>query len=601
MREGNGVGRYEPSLAGGFPGTLTRWARDRGDATALIHLEAGERETERWSFAELSRRALTIAATLAAADLRGKPVLMIYPSGLDFAAAFCACLHAGAIATPIPFLTPRAALDRVRRIAAHTKPAAVLGIARAQSSFRIDPSDVPELAGIPWIMTDSLPDEVGACAPVPSPWDPLAPALLQYSSGSTGQPKGVVISHANLHANLDMLSAAFGTDTGSVFVSWLPMFHDMGLVSALLHSLHVGAACILMPPAAFLQRPLRWLQAIDTYRGTVSGAPNFAYELCVDRAAGKDLSDLDLGSWSLAYCAAEPVRAGTMARFADRFAGSGFRRNALFPCYGLAEATVFVSGPGERTGVRTLDVDARALARNEISPAIDEEPHRTLVGCGRSWLGQTAVIVDPETCRPVPENRIGEVWVAGPHVAAGYWNAPESTSAGFGAVLAGTTEPLFLRTGDLGAMIGDELYIAGRLRDLIIVRGANFHPQDIEATVAGSHPAFAADRAAAFCIDVDEAEQVVVACEVSRHHLRTLDGQALAAAAVEAVNREFGIRLYDLVLLSPNALPLTTSGKVQRRQCRQSYLDGTLRTVGGAVRFPGLGIARTLQTTNKTP
>lgn len=393
----------------------------------------------------------------------------------------------------------------------------------------------------------------------PGAASPEAPALLQYTSGSTGSPKGVVITHGNLASNLEMLASSFAVHDRSVYLTWLPLFHDMGLVGNLLAAMHCGVPCILMPPLSFYQRPQRWLAAIGRYGATISGGPNFAYELCARRAGRMDLAGIDLGSWELAFCGAELVRPATMRSFAARFAAAGFRASALYPCYGLAEATVFVSGGEPNAGVKTAVSESGAEA----------------VSCGCAAAGERLLVVDPETAMPLPDGRTGEVWVGGDHVARGYWNKPALTEETFRARLGGSGEHFFLRTGDLGWMRDGELYFAGRLNDVIVSRGLSIHPEDIEATAAQCHAAFS-EVNAAFSVEVGNEEQVVIVQELARSTSPDFNAAAALAALSRAVAAAHGIHLHDAVLARSGAVPRTTSGKVQRRRCRELYCNGGL-------------------------
>jgi acyl transferase domain-containing protein len=360
-----------------------------------------------------------------------------------------------------------------------------------------------------------------------------------------------------------------------MLVSWLPLFHDMGLIGNVLQALYVGVPCILMAPAAFLQQPLRWLQAISHYRATTSGAPNFAYDLCVSKITPEQRASLDLSSWTVAFNGAEPVRADTLDRFTTAFAPCGFRREAFYPCYGMAEATLFVSGGLPSDPPLLYQVDRVALEQNRVIAATDEQA-RTLVSCGRSWLDQQLVIVDPESRSACPPGQVGEIWVAGPSVAQGYWNRPEQTQETFQAYLADGHAGPFLRTGDLGHLQDGELFITGRLKDLMIIRGRNHHPQDIELTVEQSHPALRAGCGAAFAIEIEGSEQLVVAQEVRRDQLRKLDTEDVIGAIRQAIAEQHELQVHTVLLLKTNSIPRTSSGKIQRHACRAGFLSGGL-------------------------
>lgn len=518
--------------------SLRSWAKDAPGDLAVAILDGAGAESDRLHAGELDRDARRIGDGLRRRGEAGRPVLLLARSDLAFVRAFCGCLSAGAIAVPVPPPAAGARLARLRAIAADC--GAVLGLGEVAPSLSV-------ATRVEWSNPADLMnggDEAGATAEE-------APALLQYTSGSTGDPRGVVLSHGNLAANVRMVRAAFGVRPDSRFLSWLPLFHDMGLM-ALMLSLSARIPLALMSPASFLHRPLDWLQAIGHWNATISGGPNFAYEAC-RRAIGRTPGmPLDLGRWRTAFCGAEPVRRATLDGFVEGFRGFGFRRESLFPCYGLAEATVFVAG-------RYLD---------EASDA--SEP---TLACGGP-AGSTRIrIVDPETRELVPDGGTGEIWVAGPQIGQGYWRRPEATEAGF------VTDPRigpgrWLRTGDLGALTGSGLSIRGRLKDLIIHRGANLDPADVEASLASCHVAVGT-AGAAFSLDGPDGDVVVACCEVGRG-MAPPDPDQVTKAALAAVAAAHGIRLHDLVLLRHGSLPRTTSGKIMRGRVRALYAAGTL-------------------------
>ncbi|MEM7354993.1 MAG: amino acid adenylation domain-containing protein, partial [Acidobacteriota bacterium] len=396
----------------------------------------------------------------------------------------------------------------------------------------------------------------------------------------------VEITHGNLLSNEEMIRQAFGQSSDSVVVGWLPVYHDMGLIGNLLQPIYSGGSCVLMSPMAFLRKPLRWLQAISRCRATTSGGPNFAYDLCVDRIDEAALADLDLSSWQVAFSGAEPVRAGTLERFAERFAPCGFRDEAFFPCYGLAEATLLVSGGELGTGSQVRAFDASALEAHRAIPPVDDVhgAGQELVACGHSWLDQEVLVVDPESCRQCLADQVGEIWVSGPAVARGYWRNPEASARDFGARLADAPQAgPFLRTGDLGFIADGALFVTGRLKDLIILRGRNLYPQDIERTVVTSHPALGAD-CAAFSVDLDGEERLIVVAERARR--AKAEAGEVAEAARRAVAEVHEARIQDFLLLSTGTLPKTSSGKVRRRACRDGYLDDALAVLGRSATTP---------------
>ncbi|HLH89658.1 MAG TPA: fatty acyl-AMP ligase [Xanthobacteraceae bacterium] len=539
---------------------LAQWARLQPEAAALVWLDDGELARARWTYAQLDRETRKVMAALRAHDVVGQPVLLVFPPGLDFVAAFCGCLAAGAIAVPVPFLAGRRGAARLAAITADVQPVAMLTTQAAAGLIDIGLAALA-LRDVPAIAIDRLVDPGDSGRGVVQP---SAPALLQYTSGSTSEPKGIAITHAALMANLEMMRLAGGVDRDSIYVSWLPLFHDMGLIGVVLEALYAGAHAVLMSPLAFLQRPTRWLQAIAIHRATHSGAPNFAFDLCCRRFRPDAQPALDLSSWRMAFCGAEPISAETLQRFADRFAPCGFDRRALYPTYGLAEATVFVSGGELGAGLRTLATEPSEDGRRSLA-----------VNCGRGWLDQTIAIVDPETARELPEGATGEIWVAGSNIAAGYWRNGEATRAAFGATLAEWPGRAFLRTGDLGLKSGGDLHVVGRLKELLIHNGTVLHPQDIEAAVAASHPSFA-PTGAAFAVDTPGGQQIVAVHEIALAALGALDHSDAVAAAFTSVGHSIGVRLWDLVPVRPGTIPLTTSGKVRRTACGELYRRGAL-------------------------
>ncbi|HYG61062.1 MAG TPA: amino acid adenylation domain-containing protein, partial [Thermoanaerobaculia bacterium] len=555
--------------------------------TFLADGAAGADGAESWTWAELDARARAIGAALARERGQGERALLLFPPGLDFIAAFFGCLYAGVVAVPCYPPRPRRDHPRLRAIARDARPRFVLTTPELAARREGIAEPTPELAAASWLVPAALEPRLG------EEWDeqlmeetkPETPAFLQYTSGSTALPKGVIVTHGNILHNEEMIRAAFGQSEESVVVGWLPLYHDMGLIGNVLQPLCTGSSAVLMPPMAFLQRPARWLEAISRYRATTSGGPNFAYDLCVRKVTPEDRAALDLSSWSVAFNGAEPVRAATLERFAETFATCGFRREAFYPCYGLAEATLFVSG-GQRGVLPARGYfDPTALEQGSAVPALPEESWnaRALVGCGRAWDGQRIVVADPETGAAVPPGRVGEVWVAGPSVAGGYWDRPEETARTFGAVLAGSPAggDRFLRTGDLGFFWDGELFVTGRLKDLIILRGRNLYPQDVELAAEASHPGLEPGGGAAFSVEVDGEERLVVVHEIARRFRPEPETVATVAAAVRrVVAEELEAQIHEVVLIRTGTLPRTSSGKVQRHACRAGYLAGDLEVVG---------------------
>jgi acyl-CoA synthetase (AMP-forming)/AMP-acid ligase II len=557
------------------------------DTPAYTFLADGEAETARLTYGDLDRQARGIAAALQEAGAAGERAVLLFPSGLEFIAGFFGCLYAGTMA--VPAYPPRSArgLPRLGAILKDARPRVILTTQELAGKARGLLGGIAGLAPVAWLATDGLEARAEEWREPAIDGDTLA--FLQYTSGSTATPKGVMVSHANLLHNEEMIRRAFGQSPESVIVGWLPLYHDMGLIGNVLQPLYLGARCILMTPIAFLQQPLRWLAAISRYRGTTSGGPNFAYELCLRKISEEQKANLDLSSWRLAFDGAEPVRAETLDRFAAAFASCGFRREAFYPCFGLAEATLFAAGgePGAGPSVRRLRPEPLEEGRAEET-AEAESGGQELVGCGRAWLGQRLEVVDADTAKPVEPGRVGEIWIAGPSVAQGYWGNAAATESDFRARLAGEPEAgPFLRTGDLGFLLGGELFVTGRLKDLIILRGRNLYPQDIELTAERSHPALRPGCGAAFSVDAEGEERLVIVQELERRAGAAEDSgdegrEEIAEAIRAAVAREHEASVYDVVLLRFGTIPKTSSGKIQRQACRAAYRRGELMLRLGA-------------------
>jgi acyl-CoA synthetase (AMP-forming)/AMP-acid ligase II len=428
------------------------------------------------------------------------------------------------------------------------------------------------------IATDDLPNDVASAWQEPK-INSQSLAFLQYTSGSTGTPKGVMVSHGNLVHNSTLIHQLFGHNPQSRGVIWLPAYHDMGLIGGLLQPIYGGFPSFLMSPVSFLQKPLRWLEAISRYRATTSGGPDSAYDLVYRQVTPEQLTSLDLSSWEVAFTGAEPIRAQTLDRFTQTFAAAGFRRQAFYPCYGMAETTLIVSGGVKAQPPVIQSVNGTALAENRVVTATGvKEDSRTIVGCGQSSPDQRIVIVDPQSLQPCPNGRVGEVWVAGASVTQGYWNRPVQTQEIFQAYLS-TGEGPFLRTGDLGFLQEGELFITGRLKDLIILFGRNHYPQDIELSVEQCHASLRPGCGAAFSVEVGGQERLVVVQEVERTHLRKLDSHEVIGAIRRVIAQEHEIQVYAVLLLKTASLPKTSSGKVRRSTCREGFLAGTLDVI----------------------
>ncbi len=502
---------------------VLRWrALHQPDRLAYTFLLDGETQEVHLTYAQLDRRARAIASCLKSMGVYGGRALLVYPPGLEFIAGFFGCLYAGVVAIPIyPPHSPRLdkSLPKLRATASDAEPIAALTSSALLPLMESIRAQAPDLQAFPWLATDTIDSRLAEQWQEP-PIDSTSLAFLQYTSGSTAAPRGVMISHGNLLHNSALIQQCFEHTAESRGVIWLPSYHDMGLIGGILQPLYAGFPVTLLSPVAILQRPLRWLQAISRTRGSTSGGPPFAYDLCVRKITSEQRASLDLSSWDVAFIGAEPVRYETLERFAATFAPCGFRREAFYPCYGLAEATLIASGGLKTAPPVVFTIQNAALEHNRVAAAPEEKGGgQTLVGCGQSLRDQEIVIVHPEKLTRCQPNEVGEIWLAGTSVARGYWNRSEETEGIFQARLAETGEGPFLRTGDLGFLKDGELFVTGRLKDLIIVAGHNHYPQDIELTVEGSHPSVRPGCCAAFSVDIDGEERLVIVTEVERRSL----------------------------------------------------------------------------------
>jgi len=553
---------------------LQHRSQHQGRDCAFIYLADGESEEQTICYAEVDRRARSIAAGLQQRELAGQRALLLYSAGLDFVTAFFGCMYAGVVAVTAYPPRRNRNMDRIEAITEDADAAIALTTSDALERVAGFLDDYASLKQMEWLSTDRTPEGAENQWQKPDVHGETL-ALLQYTSGSTGTPKGVMLSHANLMHNSAMICYAFEHTRSGVGVFWLPSYHDMGLIGGILQPMYYGRPNVLFSPASFLQKPYRWLRAISHYRGTVSGGPNFAYDLAIEKITEEQIASLDLSSWSLAFNGAEPIRPTTIERFCEKFGRAGFRREAFYPCYGLAEATLMVTGGLKSAPPVIRAFDADALENHEVVEALPEDDgSRELVGCGGNLMDQQVLIVDPQTKVACPPNRVGEIWVAGPSVAQGYWKRPDETQETFGAHLSDTQDGPFLRTGDLGFLLDGELFVTGRLKDLIIIRGVNHYPQDIEDTVQASHASLRKHAGGAFTIDVGEDQRLVVVQEVERRRDPPLE--AIFEAVRRSVAAGHDLAVEAIVLIRAGSMPKTSSGKVQRHACRQGYLQETL-------------------------
>lgn len=537
------------------------------------------------TYGQLETRAQAIAARLRQTMQPGDRALLLYPAGLDFITAFFGCVYAKVLAVPTCYPKPKRPMPRLSAIGRDARASTVLTNSKSLGLVSVSKQNL-DWSDVDWCAVDEVPDEQA------DHWDRSNITaddivFLQYTSGSTSDPKGVMVTHGNLVHNLEVIREGFqlgfqepASENMGKGVFWLPAYHDMGLIGGILTSLYVGGESILMCPTDFLRRPIRWLQAITEYGANISGAPNFAYELCAEKTTAEQRAELDLSSWRVGFCGAEPIRPETLERFVEVFEPCGFQPESFYPCYGLAESTLLAAGgdgPARPVFKRCLRT---ALSRHEVQDANGHggSDVQALVSCGRPRLSQKIKIVDPEACTECEPDSVGEIWLRGPSVAAGYWNRPLETAETFQARLRDNDETTYLRTGDLGFLSKGELYVTGRVKDVIIIRGRNIYPQDIERSVAQSHPGLRLDAGAAFPLEVDGEEQLGIVHEVDRS-FRNDDLADIARSVRRVVIEEHEVDPYAILLIRQVSLPMTTSGKVQRSRCKTLYHEGKLKVL----------------------
>ncbi len=552
------------------------------DKIAFTFLQDGETESEYLSYQQLEAQVLAIASVLQVYNTIGERALLLYQPGLEFITAFLGCLYAGVVA--VPAYPPRAnhSINRLLSIVSDADAKFALTTQDLQDKIEVKfqeagnkslqfiaTNKIKANLADNWLKTDLNSDDL---------------AFLQYTSGSTGKPKGVMVSHGNLIANSITINRCFQNIPEHNAVSWLPPYHDMGLIGCILQPMYVGLSMYLMPPVSFLQRPYRWLQAISKYRANTSGGPNFAYDLCVSQITEAQKDSLDLSCWKLAFSGAEPVRATTIKQFSDYFASCGFRQKVFYPCYGMAESTLMITGGNKYQEPIFGNFEKQSLETNQPVIATDNNSEQvTLVGCGKNLAEQYLAIVNPDNLQHCAEGEIGEIWASSASVAQGYWKKSELTEYTFQGNLAAYPGVKFLRTGDLGFLQDGELFVTGRLKDLIIIRGRNHYPQDIELTVEQADEAIRLGAVAAFAVETAGEEKLVIVAEVKRTYLRKLKTEAVTKAIRKAVLQNHELNPHGIVLIKTGSIPKTSSGKIQRHACKKGFIDGSLNVVGKSV------------------
>lgn len=567
---------YSPPLTD-LPAIMQYWATAQPNNVAFTFTD-GEGSASSYTYKQFDIRAKAIAARLQSLGMQGERALLLFPPGLDFITGYFACLYAGC--TAVPAYPPRRNrnMSRIQAISddAEARCAITMSEVIERNEGLLD--ETPNLSKLAWVSADRVPDSEATNWKSPR-INPGDLAMLQYTSGSTGTPKGVMLSHKCLVSNCELIMCGFEFTRDGVGCSWLPTYHDMGLVGGVLMPATIGRPTVLMSPMTFLQKPVRWLQTISKFRATISGGPNFAYDLCVAKVTDEQMAGLDLSSWEVAFNGAEPVRPDTVDRFCEKFGRVGFRRESFYPCYGMAETTLIVTGGNKRSAPIIRTFNGKLLDQKMVEPATKDQPNaRVLIGCGQALPQEQVIIVDPDTQEQLPENRIGEIWIVGPSVGLGYWHKAESTEKTFKARLSNDPESgPWLRTGDLGFMDRGELFITGRLKDMIIVRGVNRYPQDIEMTVERSGPRIQQGAVAAFAVDLHGRERLIVVAEVER--ARHTDWHETIAAIRKDVTIDHELPPDAVVLVRYGSVPKTSSGKIQRHAAREEFVEGKLQIV----------------------
>jgi acyl-CoA synthetase (AMP-forming)/AMP-acid ligase II/3-oxoacyl-[acyl-carrier-protein] synthase III/acyl carrier protein len=554
---------------------LREWAVRQPHELAYVFLGDGDTQPIEWTYEMLERRVANIAALLRSHVDVGTRALLVYDPGLEYVAAFLGCLHAGVIAVPTQPPRRKRACDLLQKIMADSGATLALTTTDVHTSIEHQFDSISELRALRWLTTDDRPVNNDFSGPDTS-LNANSIAFLQYTSGSTGDPKGVMVTHGNLIHNLSAIRDGFRIDPDGMGVTWLPMFHDMGLIGGILEPMFVGARTTLMSPVSFVQNPVRWLKAITQYRGTISGGPTFAYQLCTEKISAEQRAELDLSSWRTAFCGAEPISDEVLGKFADTFAPCGFRREAFYPCYGMAESTLMITGGTGAAAPTVIHVCPQKLRENRVE--VTGRDGQAFIACGLATPGTDVVIVDPETQRRCANDRVGEIWTCGPSVARGYWNRPELTEEMFGGGLHDSERGPYLRTGDLGFIHAGQLYVTGRLKDVIVIRGQNHYSQDIERTAEGCSESLRSSAGAAFSVRVKDEERLVLVHEVERGQ-SDIDTDEVMAEIASQISNNHELVPYAIVLVRPHSIPRTTSGKIKRTACRDDFQRDELKVV----------------------
>ncbi len=546
------------------------------DHIVFRFLNDGVTESESLTYIELETRSKALGASMQEYGEKGDRVLLLFPAGLDYIASIFSCFYSGFIAVPAYPPRRNQKIHRLKSIIEDSKAKICILSHKVYETIERNFSEDPDLQNINWIIYEDIKDDN-----YKNFKEPLIKeddiALIQYTSGSTGSPKGVMLTQLNLLYNSEYIRQAFDFNENSVGVNWLPIFHDMGLIGGVLQAAYLGVQNVGMPPTAFLKSPYNWLKAMEKYKGTTGGGPNFGFDYCLEKISDEQKQELDLKTVRTFYCGSEPVRKHTMIEFSKQF---GIEERQMYPVYGMAETTLIASGGYQTEDPKYLSLKSDYLSKEIIEVAENTNEKVTeLVGCGHTWMETEIIIVKPETFEKLDENTIGEIWIKGPTVAKGYWNKPEETERSFNAFTTNTNEGPFLRTGDMGFLREKELYITGRLKDLIIVRGRNYYPNDLEFTIQNCHDDFRNNGVAVISVLKNGEEKLVVVQELERTALRKDNHDELISLIRKVISEEYELDVYAVCLIRTGSIPLTSSGKIQRRQTKYDYLNNDLNIV----------------------
>ena len=563
-------------------------ATDCPDKSLFVFPETRWNSADRLTYQELATRSSAAARVVSRMARPGDRALLLFPTGAAFWEAFFGSLTSSVIAVPLKIPNLHRLSEHLEQVCRDCEPSVLLTNQKTADLLRTVAEIHPALSRLAVVTPDQWRCETPSSEVLPTNFHQTA--FLQYTSGSTARPKGVQISHANLMANMTMIRDRMGIRTGAdSTVSWLPHFHDMGLVGSYLTTLFTRNSCTCFPPEEFALRPATWLRSISTEQASICGGPDFAFRLCVDKVSEDEMDAVDLSSWRVAYVGAERIRSDTIRLFTERFSAWGFRSNSFFPCYGLGEATLMATGGPTGSGPVIRSVSSEALRANRIEGAASSRDEQLLVGSGHTFEGSSVLIVDQQTGAPLPDEAIGEIHLSGDSITRGYFRKEELNQHVFRDVSLHKTSRRFLRTGDLGFLSGGQLFVTGRIKELIILRGRNLYPEDVELIVDDAHEALQARGCVAFSVEQEGLESLIIAVELRRSAMKNPPQESIMSAIRLKVAHGFGVNPDKILLLRPFTIPRTSSGKPRRLAVRESYLNGTLATLNEAPNSSGSG------------